>query len=37
MLRLDIKQFLDCGIPHHDIVLGFHSPVKRPDTGFALG
>ncbi|MBP0027777.1 XisI protein [Roseofilum sp. Guam] len=31
------QQFLDRGIPHDDIVLSFHAPVKRPDTGFALG
>ncbi|MDJ1182452.1 XisI protein [Roseofilum casamattae] len=31
------QQFLDRGIPHDDIVLGFQAPIKRPDTGFALG
>ncbi|MCB0841101.1 MAG: XisI protein [Bacteroidetes bacterium] len=28
--------FVDKGIPKSDIVLGFHAPVKRPDSGFAV-
>lgn len=27
---------VDRGIPKADIVLAFHSPVKRPDTGYAI-
>ena len=30
-------QLVDRGIPQSDIVLGFHSPLRRPDTGFAVG
>ena len=28
--------FLDAGVPKDDIVLAFHSPRKRPYTGFAV-
>ena len=31
------QQLVDRGIPHCDIILGFHSPLKRPDTDFAVG
>lgn len=30
------EQLLEAGIPKEDIVLGFRSPVVRPDTGFAM-
>lgn len=30
------QKLLDCGVPHHDIVLGFRAPIVRPDTGFAV-
>ena len=30
------QQLIDNGIPKSDIVLGFHAPMKRPDTGFAV-
>ncbi|NJM18350.1 MAG: XisI protein [Richelia sp. RM2_1_2] len=30
------EQLIDKGIPQSDIVLGFHSPIKRPDTGYAV-
>ncbi|MEM6700876.1 MAG: XisI protein [Bacteroidota bacterium] len=30
------QMLLDAGIPKQDIVLGFHAPIMRPDTGFAL-
>lgn len=29
-------ELLEAGIPKEDIVLAFHSPVKRPYTGFAV-
>ena len=29
------NQLVEQGIPKSDIVLGFHSPLRRPDTGFA--
>ena len=28
--------FADAGIPKSDIVLAFHTPAKRPHTGFAV-
>jgi len=28
---------LERGVPKSDIVLGFHAPVKRPYTDFAIG
>jgi len=28
--------FLEAGVPKEDIVLAFHSPLKRPYTGFAV-
>lgn len=31
------EQLVDHGIPPSDIVLGFQSPLKRPDTGYAIG
>ncbi len=31
-----VDQLLDQGIPKKDIVLGFHAPVMRPDTDFAV-
>lgn len=31
-----VEQLLEAGIPKEDIVLGFRSPVVRPDTGFAV-
>ncbi|MEC4811710.1 MAG: XisI protein [Scytonema sp. PMC 1069.18] len=31
------QQLVDRGIPQADIVLGFHSPLRRADTGFAVG
>ncbi len=30
------QDLLDAGIPKSDIVLAFHSPEKRPYTGFAI-
>lgn len=30
------QQLVDRGIPKSDIVLGFHAPLKRPHTGFAV-
>jgi hypothetical protein len=30
------QKLLDNGVPHEDIVLGFRSPIVRPDTGFAV-
>lgn len=30
------QDLLDAGIPKSDIVLAFHSPEKRPYTGFAV-
>lgn len=30
------EQLLEKGISKFNIVLGFHSPIKRPDTGFAV-
>jgi XisI protein len=30
------EKLLDSGVPHQDIVLGFRSPIVRPDTGFAV-
>ena len=29
-------QLVERGIPPEQIVLGFHSPLRRPDTGFAV-
>lgn len=31
------NELVDCGVPKHDIVLGFHSPFKRQFTEFAVG
>jgi hypothetical protein len=31
-----VEQFLDAGVPKGAIVLAFHSPQKRPLTGFAV-
>jgi|UPI0005919E06 hypothetical protein len=31
------QKLLDKGIPKSDMVIGFHPPVARADTGFALG
>ncbi|MEM6318910.1 MAG: element excision factor XisI family protein [Bacteroidota bacterium] len=30
------QYLLDAGIPKSDIVLGFHAPIRRIDTGFAV-
>ncbi|MEM1122903.1 MAG: element excision factor XisI family protein [Bacteroidota bacterium] len=30
------QKLLDKGIPKSDIVLAFHPPIVRPDTGFAV-
>lgn len=30
------QMLLDAGIPKSNIVLGFHAPIVRPDTGFAV-
>ena len=30
------RQLQEHGIPKEDIVLGFHAPYKRPDTGYAV-
>ncbi len=30
-------ELVECGVPKHDIVLGFHSPFKRQFTDFAVG
>jgi len=30
------RQLREHGIPKEDIVLGFHAPYKRPDTGYAV-
>ena len=29
-------RLLEAGVPKEDIVLAFHSPIMRPDTGFAV-
>ena len=29
-------RLLEAGVPKEDIVLAFHSPLMRPDTGFAV-
>lgn len=31
------RELEDLGVPRHDIVLAFHSPAKRPFTGYAVG
>lgn len=31
-----VDQLLERGIPKEDIVLGFHAPIMRPDTDFAV-
>lgn len=31
------QMLLDRGIPKSDIVLGFHAPIMRKDTEFAVG
>lgn len=31
-----VDKLLEQGIPKKDIVLGFHAPVMRPDTDFAV-
>lgn len=31
------QDLLDAGIPKSDMVVGFHPPIMRPDTEFALG
>jgi hypothetical protein len=31
-----VDQLLDAGVPKESIVLAFHSPRKRPLTGFAV-
>ena len=31
------QKLLDRGVPKSDMVIGFHPPVARPDTGFAIG
>jgi hypothetical protein len=31
------RELEELGIPREVIVLGFHSPVKRPYTGYAVG
>ena len=30
------QSLLDVGIPKSDIVLGFHAPIRRTNTGFAV-
>jgi hypothetical protein len=32
-----VNRLLERGIAKERIVLGFHAPYKRPDTGFAVG
>ncbi len=31
-----VDKLLDQGIPKKDIILGFHAPIMRPDTDFAI-
>ncbi|MEN0005593.1 MAG: XisI protein [Bacteroidota bacterium] len=31
-----IDKLLDLGVPKKDIVVGFHAPIMRPDTDFAV-
>ena len=31
-----VDRLLEKGIPKEDIVLGFHAPIMRPDTDFAV-
>lgn len=31
------NDFVELGVPKQDIVLAFHSPFKRPYTGFGTG
>lgn len=31
------EELLSCGVPAHDIVLGFQAPYKRKYTGFGEG
>lgn len=31
-----VDHLLERGIPKKDIVLGFHAPIMRPDTDFAV-
>lgn len=32
-----VDWLLEKGIPKHDIVIGWHDPISRPDTEFAVG
>lgn len=33
---LVIQKIMDAGVPASDIIIGFHAPIMRPDTEFAV-